>query len=145
MKTIVKNNETKVNGLTVIQSATNGGKKCVALLTEKRLSIEDFKSLMNDIRTAEGFGFMKYNDEHKLRLVTATGIEADLFLALCGQYNWSEKVVKTATKKTPAKASNTKTDKAEKTAIADMKLSSEEAAMFAKFNAFIKAGGKIAE
>lgn len=101
---------------TAIHTTTSGGKKCIAILTDKRLNVDDFKALMRDIQTAEGYGFVKYFPEHKTRLITATGIDEKLLLELAGQYEWNiaepktKKPAKGAKVKTPTKAINTQTD-----------------------------------
>jgi hypothetical protein len=64
----------------IITGTTDKGKKCYAVLTDLRLSKDDFKALMADIRIAEGYGFTKYFAEYKKSLITAVNIEPELFL-----------------------------------------------------------------
>lgn len=93
----------------VIESVTNNGKKCFAVLTDLRLSKDDFKSLMSDIQIAEGYGFVKFFADHKKRLVSAVNIERPLFESLVSQYEWVKPEPKeTATKKTGKATNKTK-------------------------------------
>lgn len=101
---------------TAIHTTTSSGKKCIAILTDKRLNVDDFKAFMRDIQTAEGYGFVKYFPEHKTRLITATGIDEKLLLELAGQYAWNiaepkaKKPTKGVKAKTSAKTINTQTE-----------------------------------
>jgi hypothetical protein len=90
---------TEQKGMRVIESQTDKGKKCVALISgDLRLSTDDFKALMTDIRVAGGFGFMKFFAEHNARLITATGIDVNTFAALCAQYTWAKPADKSTKK-----------------------------------------------
>jgi hypothetical protein len=150
----------------IITGTTDKGKKCYAVLTDLRLSKDDFKALMADIRIAEGYGFTKYFAEYKKSLITAVNIEPELFASLCDQYAWNTKEEKetkhVATKAAAKSATKTKkTTKGEVTgepkggnvtggsivkeaktaAINDMGLSPDMVDMFAKFKAFLSTQG----
>lgn len=108
METSVKTaaKTTKKEVLTIIESVTNNGKKCLAVLTDLRLSKDDFKSLMSDIQIAEGYGFVKYFADHKKRLVSAVNIEKPMFEALVNQYTWTAPEPKETATKKAGKATN---------------------------------------
>jgi hypothetical protein len=124
----------------VFESQTSGGKKCIVLQTDKRLSVPDFKQLMADITLAGGYGFMKFYPEHKARYITATGIDGHTLQSLAAQYVWTVAEPKVKAEKS-GKASNTKKDKqteAKQQAITDI-----DPVLFAQFQAFqamLKAG-----
>ena len=100
----MKKSVLKVSDFQVIETVTRSGKKAYCLVTKKRLSVEDFKSLMQDIRTAEGFGYNAYREGHG-RCIHAVKIDAETLTALAKQYTWNtpepkaEKVTKKVAKK----------------------------------------------
>lgn len=120
------------------EGTTSTGKKLVYLVTDKRLSVPDFKKLMQDITLAEGYGFMKYYPEAKARYISATGIDAKTLQSLAAAYTWKDaepkEAKKTAVKKT-GKTTNAPKGQTETPAI--------DPELFAKFLAFqdmLKAG-----
>lgn len=96
----------------VMEGLTKSGKKLVYLVTDKRLSLEDFKNLMRDILIAEGYGFKKYYPEHKASYISATGIDGKTLQSLAAAYQWTETEKKEPKTKKPGKGTNTQTDNA---------------------------------
>lgn len=97
MKTTAKNNIQKAS-FEVVKGVTSNGKTCLVLVTDKRLSIESFKSLMHDITVAGGYGFTKYFREGDLeatnktgRFISAINLSEKLFVDLANQYEWEAK------------------------------------------------------
>lgn len=115
------------NFFPTIEGQTNGGKKCFALVTDLRLSTDNFKKLMADISLAGGYGFMKFHAETKKRFITVTGIDGGTLSSLAAQYEWTApepKVVKVAkkdiTKQTGKGPNQTKTEDAKQQALKDI-------------------------
>ena len=113
---------------TVIEGVTSSGKKCYSALTTKRLSIDDFKSLMHDITLAGGYGFTKFYPEHKAKLISCTGLEATMFNDLCNQYTWNEPQ--------PKESKETKKS-AKKAAKVDLKAEGIDLTLLNQFKAFL--------
>lgn len=101
----------------IFASETNTGKPCLAILTDKRLSTEDFKELMLNIQIAGGYGFVKFFAEHKTRLIAATKIDRETLESLVSSYVWLTPEKKAVTAKTPTKPITTKTVKKEQPTI----------------------------
>lgn len=114
----------------ILASETNSGKPCLVLVTDLRLSTEDFKALNLDIQTAGGYGFMKFYPELKGRFLSATKVDRTTLESLANQYVWKKAEPKEKTKKT-GKTANNKTEKAKQAAIADI-----DPELFAKFQQF---------
>lgn len=124
----------------VNEGTTSTGKKLVYLVTDKRLSTEDFKRLMADITLAEGYGFMKYYPEQKARYISATGIDAKTLQSLAAAYVWH-----TAEPKEAKVKSAKKSDKAPNAQKGQTETPAIDPEMLAKFLAFqdmLKASGK---
>jgi hypothetical protein len=139
MTTLTVNNKQQIE---VIGATTSSGKPCLAIVTNKRLSTEDFKSFMGDIQQAEGFGFTKYFPEHKAKLICAVKIEAPLLEALANAYQWSEvapKAAKVATTPTKQHKQTKQTKKsAQQVATQDSGIDDETLAQWKAFQAFLK-------
>lgn len=127
----------KVNTITkalfsIVEGVTKSGFKCFGVLTDLRISNEDFKSLMHEITIAGGYGFMKFYPDHKTKLISAMGIEKGLFSDLLEQYNWTkpepkQPKVKATSKKVSAKEAG---------------LSNEDIELFKQFKLFKQMQGK---
>lgn len=104
--TIAEATKSPVNQITIFAGETSTGKPCLAVLTDLRLSPEDFKDLMLNIQIAGGYGFLKFYPEHKTKLISATKVDRETFTSLVKAYNWIK-----AEPKKPTKAINKKTVK----------------------------------
>jgi hypothetical protein len=105
MKTLVKNGQL-TQTIEVKAAQTAKGKACLSIVTDKRLSKEDFRDLMLNIQLAGGYGFLAFVPELKGKFISAVRISETDLKSLVNAYVWNEpetKEVKAATKKAAGK------------------------------------------
>jgi hypothetical protein len=128
--------------LVIAETITKNGKKAFYIKTNLRLSVDDFKSLMSDIRTADGFGFVKY-EAGIGRVICAIKIESETLLALAMQYTWTEPIPKAKKETAKIAIKSVAKKQAEIDALSAGEFTPE---MLAQFKAFLQAmkAGSIA-